>query len=129
MTEGEQHLKKKEKVAHILEQSGNFQNVKMEKPTGVMVETSLGMREYTADIYGEAQILTTNGLVIQKIAIEIDGKSHHSQIAVRKDKLRTQKLLEAGIRTVRLPVRYLLAGKHALSDADLLTEIAWQLNQ
>lgn len=132
MTEYPQHRKKKERIAALLREQSNYQNVQVEKQTSVTVNGY----PYTADVYAERISTSTNlimagvrPLVIHKIAVEVDGKrGHHGTIASRKDKLRDERLKEAGITTVRFPTKW-LTGRMALSDDEILAYIDWTLKR
>lgn len=105
----------------MLNSNPEYQNVEMEKDTGIYAPTSLGPRSYIADVYAEKIINNADGTItIQKLAIEIDGKYHKSS----KDKLRDQRLRENGILTVRFPTSWVY-GRKKLDDETLLKQIDW----
>lgn len=124
MTEYPAHIKGKTRMFNLLKAQPDYQNVKLEKPTGIFVPTTLGPKEYTADVYAEKIITNNDTVTIQKIAIEIDGK-HHSKA---KDSRRDAILLEHGIRTVRFPTPW-VHGRKKLDDETLLAQIVWSLKQ
>lgn len=102
-----------------------------------MVETSLGVREYVADVYAEhgleiyfnvgyCQPISIENITLVKLCLEVDGR-HHSKKS--KDDYRDAKLKAAGITTVRFRMSDLV-GRKALKDNEpFLQEIREALNK
>lgn len=53
MTESPQHLRGKHRLADLLRTLPNIWNVFIEYPTGIYVPSTLGPRQFIADVYAE----------------------------------------------------------------------------
>lgn len=132
MVEYNQHKKAKSRVGNLFVKT---HKVEYEKEMGKQT-TEQGERNYIADIYlvSTPKILAQVGSTIlyhpeQKIIIEIDGeRGHSSKRDLEKMKLRDATFRAQGIKTVRLATAWCV-GRHAVSDADLMAEINWQLSK
>lgn len=135
MTEYPAHRKAKERIGTMFAQSH-----KVEYEKELPCATEQGERNYIADIYLEpllVHLANHSGFEhfyrfcqeFRPFIIEIDGKEGHSSHKDHaKMKLRDATFRAQGIKTVRLATAWVV-GRRALSDADLMAEINWQLSK
>lgn len=128
MTESPQHIKGKNRLASIMRVQPNIRNVQVEYKTGVFVPTTLGPREYIADVYCEQVISPPPydkkypSLLLKRI-LEVDGpKGHDGIIAHRKNLYRDALLKQHGFTTTRYQTRWLV-GRKKITDEQILLEL------
>ena len=118
-----EHIHAKKRLSKILRKKGFI--TFYEVSTG-NIETELGPRNYSIDVFGIWQFHNGN---IQEISFEVDGKKgHFSKRNRARDEFRDRVHWQyKRLPTIRLE-RPWLSGKHKVTDDDIWIEVVWQLD-